>query len=170
MNKKWHQGTFSSAAKHAYLKAERDIEKACEILWEIIIENPTLKEEVVDAAIHEAINTQMRHYRSRFFRSSQLPDNETPKEPVSAKNALIRDAQERLRSWFDYPLRNGDRLGDASKARLIREASQHRNLAEGNLIKERLFLSIAKRLANDDAIVSEFLTENDIEDIARGDE
>lgn len=155
--------TLTEAARLAYSEAKGNIKRSSKALRGVIENNPALLGEVIEAAVHNEITYQMRKHRERFFRGTQMPT----KEPKSAKEALIRHG---MMTWFSYPLRNGDCLGNVSRGRLVEEAGVHNAMARGNLVKERLFLAIAAQMPDDEKKVFECVTEEEIENIARGGE
>jgi len=155
--------SFSTAAKLAYESGDGDLEESTEILRAMVKNNVAIHDEVVESAVVHAVRQQMHRQRAKYFPSSSVPS-----EPKEAKDALIRDAEERLLKWFDYRLSKGERLGDVSKMRLKDEASMHYSLSCGNLVKERLFTAIAKLMPNNKVKVHECVTEDQIENIAHG--
>jgi hypothetical protein len=88
-----------------------------------------------------------------------------------AKSALIAEieaAKNRIRSWMTYPLPGGKALGDASFEEVKKAAEFYGAQAAGNALKARILRAVAERAPWSSAIVRDHLTDEDIEEIVRG--
>lgn len=163
MKTKASEVSLRSLAAETYEKCNGDAGRARSSLSRRLLKEREFLAGIVGEIAHEAIRNHMRSLRATYFPGSQVPKP----EPVSAKEAEIEAAQERLRGWYEMPLSTGKHLGSAVKDDLNYEADMHHAHAEGNRIKTLFYRAISERIPDADSTVSSVLSEDDIEEIAR---
>lgn len=155
---------LSSLAAEAYEKARQDRQKAISRLAKMLLGERTYVEAVVGEIAYEAVRCHERKLRGTFFPNSQVPG---PAQP-SMKDAELRAAEETIKRWYSMPLHDGTKLGNALRGQLQIESEMHRAQARGNMIRARLYDAICERMPDEVLPVAEVLTEDEIEEIARG--
>ena len=155
---------LSSLAAEAYERAKEDRQKATSRLAKMLLAERSYIEAVVGEIAHEAIRCHERRVRGGFFPNSQVPN---PSQP-SMKDAEMSNAEETIKRWYSMPMSDGTKLGEATKGRLEIEAEMHRSMARGNMVRARLYAEISARMPDELTPVAEALSEDEIEEIARG--
>lgn len=163
-------------AKQAREEADGDEELARMLLSERLTSDTATLIAIVPEIVDYAFRRQLHGFRSKYHQSTSVPDLDQPKrlsfqpkpESSSAKAAEISAAHDRIRSWLDYPLPGGKPLGDATFGEVGKAADFYGAQARGNALKERILRGVHGRRPSDIAIVRDILTNEEIDEIVRG--
>ena len=155
---------LQSLAADAYEERDGDFGKATALLTKRLLGNPQHIKDNIEEIAYSAVTQHMRRFRGTYFTGSNVPKP----EPTSARDTEIAEAEKNLKRWYLMPLPGGRKLGDAVKGELDLASELHRSHARGNLIRARLYDGISERMPDELKTVSSVLSEDDIEEIARG--
>jgi len=153
-----------SVAAEVYDKCGGDRERSRSTLAKRLLKEREFLGGVVGEIAHEAIRRHIHRVRSEIWGGSQQPKP----EPTSAKDAEIQAANERISRWYSMPLSTGKHLGEAVRGEIVLESDMHKTLATSNGVKARFYRTLSEKLPDELATVSSVLSEDDIEEIARG--
>lgn len=137
------------AAKTAFEQAKGDVTKACALLRKWINRESNLYEMLVEPLIDRAIENQINHLvreRRRCF------NNAAQSNERNNTSGLLSMASSNVRDWFDYPLAGGKKLGDATKADLLRETNYYDKSAKTQAHIARWLKRLSKKLSATDNV------------------
>lgn len=162
---KHEKRTMTSLAQEAMAICDGYWEPAAEWMLTALRSDSELLIEVIDEhlpnIVWRAVREQTHGTRTRFF--------EVSAEEVAASNAA---ASERLRvhamrSVYEWPLRRGLKLGDATREDLRAESEWHGKLSAANRRQQKWYEAIEACLPKrkQDAIVRDHVSEQKIESL-----
>lgn len=153
-----------SVAAEVYDKCGGDAKRSRTTLAKRLLREREFLGGIVGEIAHEAIRRHIHRVRHEIWGGSQHPKP----EPESAKDAEIQAANERISRWYSMPLSTGKHLGEAVRGEVVLEADMHRTLSASNGIKARFYKALSAKLPDELSTVSSVLSEDEIEEIARG--
>jgi hypothetical protein len=150
-----------SFVQQAYEQADGNFDKATNLIEEWLDENPTLREEIAQSLVRQAIRDHIQRFASGIRTTFYV------KRPPGKDNTrgLERLAEQALKKWYDLPLPGGKKLGDAMKDEVKAAADYHLDLGRTHNSRGK-FLSALAGSIPEGKKVRDVITEKKIEEIA----
>ena len=148
---------LSQNAAHCLSEADGDWVNAAKAMRGEIDSDEVLRAELLSPLISGAIWDLIRHAAHRDRSKCLQPD--AGEDNTDGLRAMAR------RTLLDFQLRNGKRLGDATRPDVLQAADWYGVLARTNGTNAKWLSAIAKALPDDDKTVSDVLTEEKARDL-----
>lgn len=116
--------------------------------------DPELREDLLGPLISGAIWDRIRHAGHKLRIKCQ-----TPNAGSDSAEGIRLMAQETRRRLLDFPLRGGKRLGDATRPEVADAADWYETLRKANGKNAKWLHAVAKKLPDDEKVVSDVLSE-----------
>jgi hypothetical protein len=129
--------TLGEVAKDELEKADGDIALATANMQVRVFNDETLYRQVVHTACQAAVLNEVRQTRSTIWNPPPPPTTETVRSRVAALAAGTRQ------SLFNFPLWDGQKLGDATRDEILATAQNYRSRAQDMYGKSRWLEMIA---------------------------
>ena len=143
------------AAAECLVQAKGDEEKARWLLKAKIMNEPPLRAEIIEPYLNQVVDDLIRGCRS------------TMRQVLASPNARgSYGLKELVKNWFDWPLRSGIRLGDATKEDLKQESAFYEVLAATHSRRCSFFKRLASNVAGNKKL-SEVMTVDRVAKIAQ---
>lgn len=151
-------------AREALEMAEGDWERALEILLDHTNRNEELKQRAVVKGCWESIKQQAAQIRTSYFREAKEEEPSGERDSRVTGSAL-RDLARR--SWYDYQLPGGMRLGSATRDDLDAASHRYMKLAQTNEQRHNFVERVKSLLGDKEGTVEDHVSEEAIEEVAK---
>jgi len=157
---------MNELAQKALEEAQGDWSKAFELMLQWVEDNPDALEEVIRHGCWHAIQIAAANVRTQYFRSaaSQCSEGVSGETQARTSSADLRSLA--FKSWYNYQLPGGVRLGDADREKLDAAHQRYEKLANSNAQRAR-FVDRVRENVHGEKTVEECLNEERIEEIAK---
>lgn len=139
---------------------------ASKLMESWVNDDPELLKELMKPLISKAVWDAVRGY-ARSTRTPYFREGTNAEMSFVAKHNDIKGIEEvSNRSWYNYVLHGGLKLGEAKYQDLKDAYELHQRLAETNAFKARWIAAIAKKIENTNYKVCEVVSEEEIGKLA----
>jgi hypothetical protein len=152
-------------AKMALDQQDGDWSKAFALLMDWLEEDQQALEEVLRHGAWHAIQVAAAQVRQQYFRQAAGGEEYSGESQARTSGAALREIA--TRSWYNYQLPGGLRLGDADHESLHKAAERYRKLSESNAQRREFVDRVQGLLGDSEKTVEEVVRESDIESVAK---
>ena len=178
MEKSEKRDSLSSIARWAMGEADGEWKSALRRGLGFLKRNPKIEHECIRVALWDRIRYVAMLQRAAawaFDNGKDAGDGASGEEDMSENRraALSLSAMANLKALYDYPLRDGKKLGDALDADLEVEETWSGHIAKVNGIRARWYGMIRAKLPDKETTVRQAMTEEELREmqrLARGDD
>ena len=178
MEKSEKRDSMSSIARWAMGEADGEWKSALRRGLSFLKRNPKIEHECIRMALWDCIRYVSAIERTlswEFDNGKDAGDGASGEEDMSENRraALSLSAMANLKALYDYPLRDGKKLGDALDADLEVEETWSGHIAKVNGIRARWYGMIRAKLPDKETTVRQAMTEEELREmqrLARGDD
>ena len=138
---------ISQMAEKALAEADGDYRRASDILYSWAEENTAVRNAILHPLLSQAcwnaIQRLQLRARDQYFKKTHKPKASRPEtEPNKTRGLIAASAH----NWYEYPLRDNLKLGDATKTELLEIADYHFNLSRTHKQRGHFFKMLADEL------------------------
>ena len=149
--------TPATLAKECLLESNGDWQVAARAMQDRIDNDQDLFNEIMKPLVSKAIWDQIRVQAGQVRQAYQNTEKPTQnKDDTSGLHSLAR------KSWLNYPIWGGKRLGEATAAELDAAIAGYQNLADANRTQAERMRRVRSAIKDENKAVGEQLTEAQI--------